>query len=247
VSRLTVRRRRERPVESPGKYRYSPVYCIDTLGAEPPRRSEIMKRNPQANAAVILLLTGSVPALSQDDARAQSAPSVETTISAPSGVRAEILKNLAVLEDHYVRLAEAVPAAKYSWRPGDGVRSISEVYLHASFANYNLPRYLGTEPPAGLDLARLEQSTTDKAKIVERLKHSFAHLRGAIERVGDGDLEQNVKWIDNTDITHRGVMIIILEHLGEHFGQSVAYARMNGVVPPWTEERLRQQHSKPKR
>jgi len=185
----------------------------------------------QATAFAILLLTLS-------PFTASSPPS--------TGVRAEILQNLAVLEDHYLQLAGAVPAAKYSWRPGEGVRSISEVYLHASFANYNLPRYIGTDPPAGLDLGRLEKSTTDKAKIVERLKQSFANLRMAIERVGDGDLDKKVKWVDNTDITYRGVMIIILEHLGEHFGQSVAYARVNGVVPPWTEEMMRQQQAKPK-
>jgi hypothetical protein len=184
-----------------------------------------MQRTHQANGLTILLLALSPPA-------PPSAPS--------SGIRAEILKNLAVLEDHYLQLAAAVPVAKYSWRPGDGVRSISEVYLHASFANYNLPRYIGTEPPPGLDLGRLEKSTTDKAKIVERLKQSFAHLRLAIERVADADLDKTVKWVDNTDITYRGVMIVILEHLGEHFGQSVAYARVNRVVPPWTEEMLRQ-------
>jgi uncharacterized damage-inducible protein DinB len=207
-----------------------------------------MQRNHKMSAMVVLLLPLSVPTLAQGTIRAQGSSSLPATGSAISpGFRAEILKNLAVLEDHYIRLAEAVPAAKYSWRPGDGVRSISEVYLHASFANYNLPRYIGTEPPAGLDLGRLEKSTTDKAKIVERLKHSFAHLRGAIERAGDGELDKEVKWVDNTDITHRGVMIVILEHLGEHFGQSVAYARMNGIVPPWTEEMLRQQQSKPKR
>jgi uncharacterized damage-inducible protein DinB len=183
-----------------------------------------------AGAFALLLLTVSLPA-------ASPAP--------PSGVRAEILQNLAVLENHYLQLAGAVPAAKYTWRPGDGVRSIGEVYLHASFANYNLPRYIGTNPPAGLDLGALEKSTTDKAKIVERLRHSFANLRTAIEKVGDGDLDKKVKWVDNTDITYRGVMIIILEHLGEHFGQSVAYARVNGVVPPWTEEMMRQQ-PKPK-
>jgi uncharacterized damage-inducible protein DinB len=211
-------------------------------------RNEIMQRNHQASALVILFLTLSVPASSQAPARAQGPSSLPATDSAPSsGLRAEILKNLAVLEDHYTRLAEAVPAAKYSWRPADGVRSIGEVYLHASFANYNLPRYIGTEPPAGLDLARLEKSTTDRARIVERLKHSFAHLREAIERVGEGDLDKTVKWVDDTQITYRGVMIVILEHLGEHLGQSIAYARMNGVVPPWTAEMLRQQQSKPKR
>ena len=38
------------------------------------------------------------------------------------------------------------------------------------------------------------------------------------------------------DNTERAAFMMALNHLHEHLGQSVAYARMNGVVPPWSTE-----------
>src|SRR5437879_11300305 len=82
-------------------------------------------------------------------------------------------------ETKLLRLAEAVPAEKYTWRPGEGVRSVSEVFLHVAAGNYGILRRVGAQPPEGLDLRGLEKSTTEKAKVVEALKASFAHVRQA--------------------------------------------------------------------
>lgn len=172
---------------------------------------------------------------------AQTAPQGSSAAAAPtSGVRAEVLERLKYFEQRYTSLAEAVPAEKFTWRPGEGVRSIAEVYLHVSAANYNLPRLLGTNPPAGLDVRGLEKSTTDKAKIIQTLHESFAYIRGAVLSLSDADAENKLK-LFGQDTTYRGAMIFILQHLGEHLGQSIAYARMNSVVPPWTEEQQRRQ------
>ena len=67
-----------------------------------------------------------------------------------SGVRAEFLNELKIQEDKFVALAQAIPADKYTWRPAEGVRSISEVFMHVAAANYNLTKVLGVPPPAGL-------------------------------------------------------------------------------------------------
>src|SRR6266849_10616980 len=73
------------------------------------------------------------------------AGSTATTAVAPtSGARAEFLDGLAYYEQRFTRLAEAIPAEKYAWRPGEGVRSIGEVYAHISAANYGIARALGT-------------------------------------------------------------------------------------------------------
>lgn len=160
--------------------------------------------------------------------------------SPTSGARAEFLAELDYFEGRFTRLAGAVPAEKFTWRPAEGVRSVSEVYLHVCAANFSLTRLLGTQPPAGLDLRGLEKSTTDKAKIIQTLKDSFAHMRGAALSLSDADVEKQIK-LFGRDSTHRGAMFFILRHLGEHLGLSIAYARMNGVVPPWTEEQQQQQ------
>jgi hypothetical protein len=118
------------------------------------------------------------------------------------------------------------------------------VFLHVVAANYNLPRLLGTQPPAGIEVRGLEKSTTDKVIIIETLKNSFAHIRGVIQNLPDADVEKKAKLIGQ-DTTYRGVMIFILRHLGEHLGQQIAYARVNAITPPWTEEQQRQQQSTP--
>jgi len=164
----------------------------------------------------------------------------KTALAPPSGARADLLDRLDYYEKRFLDLAGAVPAEKYTWRPGEGVRSISEVYLHVAAANFNLPRLLGTQPPAGLDIRSLEKSTTDKTKVIQTVKDSFAHIREAVQGLSEADETKTVKLFGG-DRTYRYVFVFIVGHLGEHLGQSIAYARMNGIVPPWTEEQQRQQ------
>ncbi len=163
-----------------------------------------------------------------------------------SGYRAEVLAEVRVQEDKFVRLAEAIPADKYTWRPGPDVRSIAEVFLHVAAANYNLPKLIGTPPPADIDIPKLEKSTTDKAKVIAILKDSFAHERDGIMKMPDADLEKSLDWFGGKN-TERGILLFMTRHTAEHLGQSIAYARFIGVVPPWTEDQQRQQASPPQK
>jgi len=157
-----------------------------------------------------------------------------------SGFRAEFLEEIAYYEQRYTRLAEAMPAEKYPWRPAEGVRSVGDVFAHITLANYGIARALGTAPPAGFDMKAILALSTDKPKLLQAMKESFAHFRGAIIALNDADAEKPQKMF-NRQTTLRGSFIAITGHFGEHLGQSIAYARMNGVVPPWTEEMQQQQ------
>lgn len=157
-----------------------------------------------------------------------------------SGARAEFLAEVAFYEQRYTRLAQAVPAEKYTWRPAEGVRSIGEVYAHIAAANYGIGRALGTPFPTGVDPKAFMANAGDKAKTVQGLKDSFAHFRQAVIAVSDADLDKPLKMFGQ-QTTYRGAFIMITGHTGEHLGQSIAYARMNGIVPPWTEDQQRQQ------
>ena len=177
---------------------------------------------------------------------AQTAASPAASPAPTAGFRAEFLNELAGVEKRFVGLAEAMPADKYTWRPAAGVRSVSEVYMHVAAANYNIPRVLGTPPPAGFDVRGFDTSVTEKAKVIETLKQSFAHLRQAVLNMSDADGEKKLKWF-GAENTYRGVLLFIIRHMAEHLGQSIAYARINGVVPPWTEEQQRQQQQQPQK
>lgn len=156
-----------------------------------------------------------------------------------SGYRGEVLAEVTIQEDKLLRLAEAIPADKYTWRPAADARSFAEVFLHIATANYNLPKLFGTPPPA-LDVRGLEKSTTDKAKIAANLKESFAHSKKAIMSMSDTDLEKSFDWFGGKN-TERGALLFMTRHTAEHLGQVIAYARMIGIVPPWTEDQQRQQ------
>jgi len=140
-----------------------------------------------------------------------------------------------IQEDKFARLAEAVPADKYTWRPAPDVRSFAEVFLHVAAANYNLYKLVGTPPPAGFEVKGFEKSTTEKAKVIATLKDSFAHARKAITAMPDADLDKSLDWFGGKN-TERGILLFIVRHAAEHLGQSIAYARVIGIVPPWTQD-----------
>ena len=155
----------------------------------------------------------------------------------PAGFRAEFLGQVDYVQQQITDLEQAIPQEKFTWRPGEGVRSISEVYLHVAYANYLILKQAGYEPPteAHFDMGgqKWEAATTDKATIAEALKKSFDHVRATAIKITDTDLEKKVILFGN-ETTVRNALVTALSHLHEHLGQSIAYARMNGVVPPWT-------------
>jgi uncharacterized damage-inducible protein DinB len=153
------------------------------------------------------------------------------------------LEEIAYYEQRFTRLAEAMPVEKYPWRPGEGVRSVGDVYIHIAGGNYGVARVLGTPFPAGVDPKAMQSISNDKPKVLQALKDSFAHLRAAVLALNDGDGDKPQKMF-NRQTTLRGALMMVDRHWGEHLGQSIAYARMNGVVPPWTEE-FQQQQQRP--
>jgi uncharacterized damage-inducible protein DinB len=196
---------------------------------------------PFAILISLLLVSFCVPALSQAKPQEKSS----SVIAPTAGPRLEFLDEVSYYEQRYLRLADAIPVEKYNWRPSEGVRTIGEVYMHIANANYNYARILGTPPPAGFDAKLLTASSGDKTKVIQALKDSFAHFRNAILAIKDSELDKEIK-TPRGQTTIRGAFFLITGHLGEHLGQSIAYARSVGVVPPWTEERQRQESEKPR-
>lgn len=152
-----------------------------------------------------------------------------------TGYRSEVMAEVMVQEDKFTRLAEAIPAEKYAWRPAPDVRSFAEVFLHVAAANYNLYKLVGTPPPPAFDVKGFEKSTTDKAKVIATLKDSFSHAKKAITAMPDADLNKSLDWFGGKN-TERGILLFIVRHAAEHLGQSIAYARFVGITPPWTED-----------
>lgn len=154
-----------------------------------------------------------------------------------SGFIAEVLGQLNWVKGQVVSLEGAVPQDKFTWRPMEGVRSISEVYLHIADANYLFANAAGLKSPVDnktlFDEKTRDARTTDKANITEALNSSFDWITGAVAKLTDADLEKKVEFF-GMKMTVRALLMSMLNHTHEHLGQSIAYARSNGVVPPWT-------------
>ncbi len=160
------------------------------------------------------------------------ATAIQAADPAPSGMRAMFLSQLADVEKKMNSLAVAMPAEKYSWRPAPGVRSISEVYTHIAGANYLFASFVGAKTPAGIS-RDMEKTVTEKSKVLDVMKQSFEHARQAVLGLSDEDMSKSVKMFGR-DTTYGGVLFTMANHMHEHLGQSIAYARNNGVVPPWS-------------
>jgi uncharacterized damage-inducible protein DinB len=131
-----------------------------------------------------------------------------------------------------IALAEATPEEKFSWRPAPGVRSTSEVYMHIVIANFWLLSVTGPKMPPELK-EDAEKTVTSKADVVMWLKRSLEAVKQAHLAEAPPDMQRKVKVLGH-DATVDGMYLRIIVHANEHMGQLVAYARMTGVVPPWS-------------
>jgi len=93
---------------------------------------------------------------------------------------------------------------------------------------------LGVAPREGMVGRDYDKSTSDKTTIVAALRESFAFLRRGIAELTEADAERKIPWFDGEN-TYRGVLYFMARHTGEHTGQLIAYARISGIVPPWSD------------
>jgi uncharacterized damage-inducible protein DinB len=147
-------------------------------------------------------------------------------------MKAQAALDLQQLQQKFVDLAGAIPQEKYTWRPAPGVRSIGELFLHVSGAGYNIPHLIGTPLPAGFDPKTFETSTTDKAQVIAALNKSFASDIALVQGMSNADFAKLEPKL-GPEANDGDVIYILVTHAHEHLGQAIAYARANGVVPPW--------------
>ena len=156
--------------------------------------------------------------------------------TAPSyDMKAQSLLDLERVQKKFVDLANAVPADKLTWRPSADSRSFAEVFLHVAGERYGILGLMGAEPPVGFDGKTFEKSTTDRARLVEELNKSWEFTQKAINGMTNADFAKLLPKL-GPQANAGDVIYILVSDAHEHLGQSIAYARVNGIVPPWTVE-----------
>ena len=135
-------------------------------------------------------------------------------------------------ESQITQLAEAIPEDKYSWSPGEGVRNVGQVLTHVIEANYFITAGMGFPLPDGVKVEDISKLKT-KSELIAALKASCNYVRESTAKLTDANLGEQTK-LPFGEFSKRGVVLILLDHVAEHKGQLIAYARSNGIKPPWS-------------
>jgi uncharacterized damage-inducible protein DinB len=153
--------------------------------------------------------------------------------SKPEDFRNEFVDHFDRSTRKLVALSREIPAGFYTWSPGEGVMSIGRVYAHIARYNYlYLEESLGIEAPPGVDWPNFE-TITDKAMVIELLGQSIEHVRKSVNDMTEEDVTRPTM-LYGRSVAGWAVLFQLLAHMNEHLGQSIAYARMNDIVPPWS-------------
>lgn len=148
-------------------------------------------------------------------------------------LRDELMMQFDMSMQKFIGLAHAMPAEKYTWSPGPGVMEVGHVFMHVARYNYLYPSgNMGVPAPDGVDMDAME-SVRDKAQVVAALEQSHAYVKDAVTAMSTDDLVRQTR-LYGRDIRNWAVLVQLVAHMNEHLGQSIAYARMNGIVPPWS-------------
>jgi hypothetical protein len=180
--------------------------------------------------------TGSIPANAELTFDVELLEIADTPDVKPA---ADVLVPFGDLESKVMALAKAVPETKYAWRPAPGVRTFGEVFLHIALGNQLLLNLATNEPSHDEfakqveENAKAEKKGASKDEILKSLTQSFAAIRKALEAARAGQLGHDMDFFGQLT-TRRGIYIALDAQIAEHLGQAIAYARMNGITPPWS-------------
>lgn len=188
----------------------------------------------------LFLATALLAAAAPHAVAQQATPPKAAARPAATGLATDLLMDLGPAENKIIGLARAIPAEKYGWRPAAGVRSVGEVLLHIAADNYLLPAALGYAADASTGIKGDDYNTAlayerrqlDKDATIAELERSFAHLKASLTATTQAKLTEKVSLFGQS-FTGQQTWILTATHLHEHLGQLIAYARSNGVTPPW--------------
>ena len=161
-------------------------------------------------------------------------PSVAEGQDAPTGFRAEFLHQFDMSMRKIIALAEAVPAETYPRRAVPAVAPLAQTFAHIAQYNYEYPaRAMGISAPAGIDRDTLER-VNQKPQVIALLNRSAEHVRQAVRSMPEAQLARETV-LYGRRVQQWAVLLQLLAHMDDHMGQLIAYSRVSGVVPPWSQ------------
>jgi uncharacterized damage-inducible protein DinB len=159
---------------------------------------------------------------------------------APDGLMSDLTRDVKQVHSKMMQLAKAMPEKAYAWRPGMGVRSTEETFMHVAADNYFIPTAMGFSAPPETGITEkfetsvaFEKKTRTREEALAELEKSFAFLEKLMGSFPEDKLDAPLD-VFGQKMTNRRLWIMTTTHLHEHLGQLIAYARSNNVRPPWS-------------
>ena len=185
-------------------------------------------------ALVTLAASACAPEMATEEA-VEEVTMGATAQDAASAEMASFLADIEVMREKFMALAEAFPEDTYTWRPMDGVRSVSEVLMLIASEGYGFaPRALGGEGALSREESGELNAITDKQQVIDHLTKAFAYAKMELEAVDHATLVGS-REVFGQERTTPDLILFVAGDMHEHLGQLIAYARTNQIVPPWSQ------------
>ncbi len=187
-------------------------------------------------ALVTLSASGCAQGTAPEEVAADAAMEATTdaALEAASAEMASFLADLEVMREKFLGLADAFPEDTYTWRPMEGVRSVSEVLMLIASEGYGFaPTALGGTAAMSREESGELSSITDKAQVIDHLTKAFAHAKMELEAIDPATLV-GARTVFGQERTTPDLVLFVAGDMHEHLGQLIAYARTNEIVPPWS-------------
>ena len=182
-----------------------------------------------------LLLASVALVMLSSSACNQGGTTPDATQDAAAADLASFMADLEAMEEKFIGLAEAFPEDTYTWRPMDGVRSVSEVLMLIAREGYGFAptAFGGTAAMSREEMGELN-AITDKAEVIEHLTNGFAYAKMELEAIDPATLV-GTREVFGQERTTPDLVLFVAGDMHEHLGQLIAYARTNQIVPPWSQ------------
>ncbi len=173
------------------------------------------------------LLLGPVPGFSQQQ-------------DIPKNIAESVGDVLQFAQQGFLAAAEAMPADKYSFIPATGnfkdTRSFAEQVKHVACVNFAFFNEIeGKTTPELCEKGGPSKAKT-KGELLQYLHQSFDYGNGVLATINAQNALDRVTGHYAAPNTKLGVAVAAVWHVSDHYGQIVEYLRMNGIVPPATQQ-----------
>ena len=191
--------------------------------ASPARKPSVGRVARMLTVAALGLVLASAPAQAQD-----------LNVDSAAVLKEAFMADLEVMRGKFLGLAEAFPAETYTWRPMEGVRSVSEVLMLIASEGYGfVPMSVGAPTALSREESQGLNAITDKAEVIDHLTRGFDYAREQLEGLDPATIT-SARNLFGQERTTPAILFFVGGDMHEHLGQLIAYARTNRIVPPWS-------------